>query len=72
MRARLVYSRVPSPWGPLIKVMMKKYEILKCFNFYFFSVFFCSAFNNFLGKLNIPYLALPFNIISRPLILQFT
>ena len=33
--------------------------------FFVFSVFFCSAFNNFLGKLNIPYLALPFNIISR-------
>jgi len=29
-----------------------------------FSVFFASAFNNFIGKFNVPYMALPFNIIA--------
>jgi len=28
------------------------------------SVFFASAFNNFIGKFNVPYMALPFNIIA--------
>lgn len=29
-----------------------------------FSVYLCSAFGNFLSKFNVPYLALPFNIIA--------
>ena len=32
--------------------------------FNIFSVFFASAFNNFIGKFNVPYMALPFNIIA--------
>jgi hypothetical protein len=34
------------------------------FDHFLFSLFFCSAMNNFFSRFSIPYLALPFNVVA--------